>query len=285
VRTNWFMSMGQWTISGLLRTVPYGRYIKGGGAFDGSLWSLPYEVLCYLLIALLAGTAVLSRAVVALLLLSYAVIIEDFLRGGGLIVKPRPRGVLGPYPLVGSFDKQLVVYLAFLFLLGAAARLYAHRVPVHGALAAVAGILLTLSLWRGAFYVVGLPAEAYLLLYAMVALPRRLHAVGRRRDYSYGIYIYAFPVQQLVAVAVGVRYGFPAYIALSVAGALVLAALSWHLVEHPALTLKDWTPRLPRWLGGQETGVPLPSGEPLPSGQPLPSAVGATGSGATPVSS
>lgn len=277
VRGNWFMALDQWTISGLLRTVPYGRFIRGGGAFDGSLWTLRYEVLCYLLVAVLAATAVLARAaraVIALLLFTYAIMLADFIRVGSLLAKPRHHSVLGPYPLVGVFDEQLVIYLAFLFLLGATARLYADRVPLHPALASVAAIALVVSLWRGGFYLIGQPAEAYLLLYAVVALPRRLCAVGRRSDYSYGIYIYAFPVQQLIALLVGTRYGMAGYMALSFVGTFILAALSWHVIEHPALTLKNWTPRLRRNAPRGNLPQVLASGTPnAGSGQPAASSL------------
>jgi peptidoglycan/LPS O-acetylase OafA/YrhL len=61
--------------------------------------------------------------------------------------------------------------------------------------------------------------------------------VGRGMgDYSYGIYIYAFPIQQL-----GAHMGFTtplANIAFALPLTLVCAMLSWHLVERPALAFK-----------------------------------------------
>jgi peptidoglycan/LPS O-acetylase OafA/YrhL len=248
--------MDQWTISGILGDVPYGRQLEGGGPVNGSLWTLRYEVVCYIMLALLAAASVLARArgaVVLLLLGAYGVVVEDFVRGDGLIVRPPKHGVLGPYPVVGIFDKQLVIYLAFVFLLGAVAKLYAHRLPMTGWLAAIAAVGLAVTLRFGAFYVIGVPLLAYLLLYLSVGLPRWLHPIGRKRDYSYGIYIYAFPVQQVVALLIGVRYGFVTYLAASTAGTLVLAALSWHLVERPAMSLKDIAmplPALSRWYSG-----------------------------------
>ncbi|MEV0397491.1 hypothetical protein [Polymorphospora rubra] len=129
-----------------------------------------------------------------------------------------------------------------------------------GWLAAVALIGLAGTLRFGAFCVVGLPLLAYLLLYLAVGLPRSLHPIGRKRDYSYGIYIYAFPVQQVLAMLIGVQYGFVTYLAATTAGTLLLAALSWHLVERPAMLLKDMALPLPaRWRrpgGGSPTTGP-----------------------------
>jgi peptidoglycan/LPS O-acetylase OafA/YrhL len=248
LRANWLFAMDQWTISGILRDVPYGRGIESGGPVNGSLWTLRYEVLCYFMLAALAATAVLARArgaMVLLLLGVYGVVVEDFVRGDGLVVLPAKHGVLGPYPVVGTFEKHLVIYLTFAFLLGAVAKLYAHRVPMTGWLAALAAVGVAVTARVGGFYVLGVPLLAFLLLYLAVGLPRWLHPIGRKRDYSYGVYIYAFPVQQVVALLIGVRYGFVTYLVVSSAGTLVLAALSWHLVERPAMSLKDVVVPLP----------------------------------------
>jgi peptidoglycan/LPS O-acetylase OafA/YrhL len=72
-------------------------------------------------------------------------------------------------------------------------------------------------------------------------------------------------MQQLVALLVGVRYGIVAYILMSFAAAAVLAVLSWHLVERPAMRLKDWTPRVPgRWRRTPVAPPPEDSEEPSP---------------------
>ena len=68
-----------------------------------------------------------------------------------------------------------------------------------------------------------------------VDIPRnKLLASG---DYSYGMYLYAYPIQQLIVKLVG-----PGKPLLAFAGALVLipafAAFSWHAVEKHALKLK-----------------------------------------------
>jgi peptidoglycan/LPS O-acetylase OafA/YrhL len=59
-----------------------------------------------------------------------------------------------------------------------------------------------------------------------------------RRDYSYGVYIYAFPMQQLMVFLLPGDRVWWVNILLSLPPTLLLAALSWHLVEKPALALK-----------------------------------------------
>ena len=242
LRTNWFASMDQFPISGLLADTPYGRAVGGPSAFDGSLWSLRYGFVCYVLVGVVAAVAVLRfapRVVLLLLGAGYVLIIRDLLTASSWTIRPPARGVVGPFPFIGTLAAHWMLYLTFLFLLGAAARLYMHRLPMHGALAALAGAVVVGSLWWGAFIVVGLPAYAYLLLYAAVALPDAVKRFSEGRDYSYGVYLYAFPVQQVIALVGGSGYGLPTYLLFSVAGTMMLAAFSWHLVERPALRLKS----------------------------------------------
>jgi peptidoglycan/LPS O-acetylase OafA/YrhL len=65
-----------------------------------------------------------------------------------------------------------------------------------------------------------------------------LRGFDRRLDLSYGLYIYAFPVQQLLALYGVGALGFAPYFlsALAIAGAL--AAASWFAIEKPSLSLK-----------------------------------------------
>ncbi|MER7281409.1 acyltransferase [Dactylosporangium sp. NPDC000244] len=237
VRGNAFGAVHQWGIGTLFLDTPYGRLVQGSVA-NGSLWSLVYELLCYTGLTVLIAAGLPRRApwaVPALAAVAYLVIVVDAWRNP---TTPQYRGGLGPFPLWGYVDLQLACYLGFLFLLGASAQLYAHRVPLTWPIAAAAGLVLVASLVYGGFFVAGYPAFAYLMLYAACAVPPRLHTIGREHDYSYGIYIYAFPVQQAVAHLGGAAWGLVPYVALCVPAVLLVAAGSWHLVERPALALK-----------------------------------------------
>lgn len=62
---------------------------------------------------------------------------------------------------------------------------------------------------------------------------------NRLGDYSYGVYLYGWPVQQCLASS------FPSMTVLqntfsAIAASLVLAIASWHLIERPSLSLKRW---------------------------------------------
>jgi peptidoglycan/LPS O-acetylase OafA/YrhL len=246
--TNSFTSMDQFGIADLLADTPYGR-IVGGSVFDGSLWSLKYELACYILVGVLAAVGVLRRSpwlVLGLTAIFYLTLVIGFLVATPELVRPQFPGAVGPIPPLGYFNVNQSVYLGFMFLLGACIRLYQHRLPMHGAFAFAALVLLVLSLSVGGYVVVGMPAYAYLLMYLAIATPAWLHVVGRHRDYSYGVYLYSFPVEQVVALFGGTRWGLLPYILLCAGITLGLAMLSWHLVERPAMRLKNRSIGWPR---------------------------------------
>jgi peptidoglycan/LPS O-acetylase OafA/YrhL len=68
---------------------------------------------------------------------------------------------------------------------------------------------------------------------------------GRFGDPSYGIYIYAFLVQQCVVAGSENRLGYFGALPISLFVTVLFAYLSWHLVERPCMRLKGWFGRPP----------------------------------------
>ena len=116
-----------------------------------------------------------------------------------------------------------------------------------GFLAIVLCWALTLSLHRSLFFPVYFATLGYALLFLAYVPGGMVRGYNRFGDYSYGIYIYAFPVQQAVVASIP-GASVTTVIVISTLVTVPLAMLSWHFVEKRALNLKgsavDFTRRL-----------------------------------------
>ncbi|QSQ20208.1 acyltransferase [Pyxidicoccus parkwayensis] len=215
---NFTLVSPQWDLPGVFESNAYSN------AVNGSLWTLKYEVGFYLLTLGLGLTGLLRKGMVVF-------------GWVGAAVAPFVTGRLGFWP---------ELYLYF----GGGVALYLWRDKVRMspwlALACTAGWLVTTWLGYGRIGT-GL-FGAYVVLYLAFLPAGALADFGRRGDFSYGVYVYAFPVQQAVTALLGGRTEWWVNAAVSFPGVVALAALSWHLVEKPALTLKNRPPALLRWL-------------------------------------
>lgn len=260
LRANWWTGLRQLGIANL-------RVNPIVGIFDGPLWSLSYEMLGYLAIAVLAVTGVLLRArrFMLFLLLACWLYIIHYQLAQHTWTGPHPDGIGITLPLLGTMLTGNLLYLGFMFVFGVVAQLYKDRVPTHTAVVVAAALLLGGSMLGGGFFVVGLPAYAYLVLWVAMRLRGPLPSVGRKRDYSYGMYIYAWPVQELLTMEGVPQWGLFVYTVLALLGGLVLAIFSWHVVERPALRLKDWTPPfLRKRTDDPHASIPDPAPQPGP---------------------
>ena len=209
----------QYTLPGVFETNPY-------PAVEGSIWTLVHEALCY------AGVLV-----------------------GGVLGLTAPRRLPA---LLGAFaalwfglaaadvlpDRAGALHeLSFAFAVGMAAWSLRHVLPLSGA-AAFGGIGIALLVSRAdpeggtAARAAWSLALVYAALWAAYVPAGPVRAFNRIGDYSYGIYVYAFPVQGLAVWLFGPQTPW-ANVALSLAMTVPLAILSWHMVERPALSLMN----------------------------------------------
>lgn len=196
---------------------------------NGSLWTIPQEVRCYIALALVGWLGLLSsRRLLAIGFVLFTIV-----------------HLVLPLDLVPILDRPR--QLGFSFFLGVLAYQWRDELRLSWPLA-LAGIAVALLVAH--FVPVRAVALAalqvgfgYLVLVAAFTAPAVWKRVSATLpDYSYGIYIYAFPVQQLV-IALGWGTTPLANLGTAFAVTVLLAGLSWHFVESPALALK---PRLSR---------------------------------------
>lgn len=157
------------------------------GVLNGSLWSLPYEISCYIVLVLLSLLPGTLRAKVALAL---ALLVGLF-----LLRPPMPSASpLDSFMLLDYFDTKL----GLVFALGAVFGCWRDRIRplLWPALLALGGIAVTQGHLQMLLFLLGLGTlTMWLALYGKW-LPRVPARIG---DWSYGAYLYGFPVQQVMA--------------------------------------------------------------------------------------
>ena len=206
-------------LPGVFVATPY------SGAVDGSLWTIKYEILCYVMVGLLGFLSVLTNRYVMVALWIFSM---------------TPIGTHYSLNLLPFFATGMLYYA------------FRRYVPIKGGVAVIALFLGVASLLvNESRWVIPLTL-GYLILWFAYTPRIRFSGFSRYGDWSYGIYIYAFPVQQMLVQYAGIRQPLVLF-AASLPITLLSAALSWHLVEKNALKLKK-VPLFPAFLTSSRTG-------------------------------
>jgi len=206
---------------------------------NGSLWTVPFELRCYGVMALMVVFGLMHRArwttllafgwlVTALLVIAFAVELP---------------GIAGKLLSVAFLQEpsKLIPY----FLIGSAIYLAQGRLPFNRWLAAAsAAAVVAASLlldgndaWANPWLaLLAAPPLAYLTIYAGLSRLPRPPSINHG-DYSYGIYLYHFPVLQVIDHLHRFEQWWQ-LLAVAALPVLGLAMFSWHLVERPALRLR-----------------------------------------------
>lgn len=199
----------------------------GQHAWAGTLWTLYFEFLCYIMAGLLAcWVAFRQRPTVAIVVLAVTTAVS-----------------LQNDHVVHRGDAANMVRLVPFFLAGSVIYLLRDHLPCTWRLAVPSVVALVFIPNAGVRFVVlcALPLT-YLLLYLGAVVPI---AIGRRNDISYGIYMYGYLIEEMV------RYlhfaSQTVFIVVSILGTIPIATASWCFVERPAM----------RWRTGKTPATPV----------------------------
>lgn len=209
-------------IPGLFENTPWKRTV------NGSLWTMPIEVQMYALLAvtwvLLSTARSLREPLLKVITIACAVV----------------SCLLVVYFRLAEQSVAPVLRLLFMFSAGASFFFLKHRIRLSHAAFFLTLTFVTISALVNAEiffvgYTLGIAYMVFYLAYIPAGLMRRYNEFG---DYSYGVYIYAFPVQQSVA-AVFQNVSVLEMLSISLVVTLMLAVLSWHFIERSALAFKN----------------------------------------------
>lgn len=249
---------------------PIFTHLPVAGSVNAPLWTIMLEIRCYVLVAVLGtAAALIGRRLPRPLLLSlplllfvtiyvvYVLCCTGYLATvvGWVPVNPASHAghVLAKIGTLQGVVPRMLLY----FLSGMCLYLYRAFIPYKWPLALTALAILFASIYGVPLIAYTLPlAGAYLLLF-IAFVPSPLATFGTKTDLSYGLYLYAFPVQQLLILHYGpqfygLRYPVTALFCTALLIASGLALLSWHFVEKPSLRLKKVSlPDRLRFAGGR----------------------------------
>lgn len=222
------------TLPGVFESNPFARTV------NGSLWTIRYELAMYLVLAAMSWAArgrrwVYPAAALALVLLWQAA------RAGGWDASLEAEGGL----LADVFRWSDLCGFGVPFFVGSTFAAYAIRPRMWMAGTALAAVVCALYaegalLRQGAVWIFIVCGTFYL---AHVGIHGHHSAVRGRVDLSYGVYIYAFPIQQAAtALCLSQGWSFAACLLLSLVPIFLLAMLSWYGVEQPFIRAAQ------RWL-------------------------------------
>lgn len=218
------------TLPGVFEANPYHSPL-------GTVWTLKYETLCYLGVLAAGLLGLLRRRGPALVLV------------GGLALTLVIVEAAKPDLSKGV---ETALRLPMIFAAGAALYLWRKRVRLSAWLLlglALAMLLKGTPLYRATLFL----AESYAAIWIAFAPALARPALDPPADLSYGVYLYGWPIQQALR-ALWPEASATGLLGPSIALALGVAALSWYLVEKPALSLKA------RALGRRTLGTIEPAG-------------------------
>ncbi|MCS6499057.1 MULTISPECIES: acyltransferase family protein [pseudomallei group] len=202
------------------------------GAANISLWSLPVEFSLYLATPLVAVLA-MRRHALALALLTATLALSSIY----LAYYYR-----GQHPVFYGTDLIAASGMAFFFTSGAffAASRSKFYLPIACLL--FAGWLIEPRYFEGILRFPVAMLVAFAIPYVVLTIGMRswpiIRRAGRFGDVSYGIYLYAFPVQQIIAQHLAGKIPVGLSIVLSLVVVIPIAFASWHLVEKRAMKAK-----------------------------------------------
>jgi peptidoglycan/LPS O-acetylase OafA/YrhL len=217
--THYFWNMVghiQYHLPGVFLENPYPLVV------NGQLWTVPFELACYVSLALFALFGIVKRPV---LFLWIAIAYHLF---------AIPYSIYHPAAAAGNVTGKLLVIN---FLVGVLFYQYRDRIPSS-----------QLAFWLAfavSLVLLSFPSAdrfspvfvTYVTVFLGMTNPRRSKLI-LSGDYSYGLYLYGWPLQQaFAAMAPSHRYWYLSLLVVLPIATLA-AVCSWWIIEKPALSLR-----------------------------------------------
>jgi peptidoglycan/LPS O-acetylase OafA/YrhL len=229
-----------WWILKIVTLHGFGGYVafpfNATQILNTSLWTIPYEFGCYLMLAAIGAIGWLRPGRTLLLTgLVYVSLAFGAIFEGSTFEFAPPLLAKALHWLATVAGRREVCF----FLVGASFHLYRQHIPHSGRIAAAALVAVVIASLVPPWLELALPAAfTYLVFYLAYHPGLRMQSFGRHGDISYGIYLYGWPLQQLLT------YWFEPYLngltlfLVTMPLLCVVAFVSFRTVERPFMRLK-----------------------------------------------
>ena len=213
------------------------RGIPWPGLWNGSLWTLTFEVVCYIAVAVLGVVGLLNRRWLIPALLALALTWSALLPRSSVFANEIEAHQRIDPATAALVMEAVTARLLVMFLAGALLYQLRNVIPARWSLVAVSVVIVLAAMLLPNYRLVA----AIPLAYAIIVSGALIHnkRLRLRTDLSYGVYIYAFPIQQLLVICGLASLNVFVFFGLATVATLPLAAVSWFLVEKRAMSLKS----------------------------------------------
>jgi peptidoglycan/LPS O-acetylase OafA/YrhL len=229
--SNFTTHIGTWGIYDIFQaTTPWGAITKLS-PINGSLWTLFWEVSCYLALFTIIAFGPFHKLKYLLPAIATLLFITNYVGSYNAEIY----GKLFPV----FFENSDATKFCLAFFSGASIWLIKEKIDEPRKLFYFSALLVIIcfrsSLGTSSVSIVALTT---CVITAAFVMPNLLKGLFEKNDYSYGLYLYAFPVQMTLAYFGIHKFGTLVFIAASLGCTFPLAIASWHLIEKKALKFK-----------------------------------------------
>ncbi len=200
---------------------------------NNSLWTIQYEFICYLMIPVFAWLGILKRKswlLVTLIIIHLVLVLQSL--GYILSFNQNLNGIILSNPY---YYPRFFTY----FLLGCTVYHYKNIIPRNIWFAVLSAIIFLLGFTTNLVDIFWPISGTYLLFYMAYEPKIMLPNFAKHGDLSYGIYLYGWPVQQLIMLYFGSYLNSKLLFVVVTPVVVIFAIMSWKLVESPMLKLKN----------------------------------------------
>lgn len=214
-----------YSIEGVFENNPY------PSAINGSLWTLKHEFIAYIFLILLSYCGILKNRKIVLGITGLSIITYV------LNIKFTP--IFNSLNNIGVIMEMTeFVKLIMFFFIGTTIYLYKDKIKMNFKYFVFACIILSLGICLNATKYVMILAVPYILMY-IGTFKFKKDILSKIGDFSYALYIYAFPIQQLIVFYLKDKINIWIYMLLSVLLTMIIAIITTVVIDNNVKKLKE----------------------------------------------